>query len=301
MNRLFTFGCSFTNYNWPTWADLYGLEFGPLHYNWGYPGLGNRAIAERVAECHARMSLTSEDTVIIQWSSPLRHDYMRTNQRKTTEGTKWMTHGSIFSKENASVFDRRWIDTFWDEKAYLIHTLNNIILTIGLLNSVGVKWMMTSMNDLSLVGNELSENTFGGEYQPPGKLNHFWDLDSTLVFYKEEIWDRYKDKWLDPIIDVVFETPDLSWFFDFDKSRDIEKTYPVKDGKWEEAHPTIRQHAIWMLGMKDRLGLEPKYISEQISLIKEIEDLKEKTKTFQEFEHAIMNTEWFISRQYRGL
>ena len=47
-NRLFVFGCSFTMYAWPTYADFLGYEFD--HYeNWGFPGLGNRAIAERVA------------------------------------------------------------------------------------------------------------------------------------------------------------------------------------------------------------------------------------------------------------
>lgn len=300
MKRLFTFGCSFTNYNWPTWADLLGQEYLPLYYNWGYPGLGNRAIAERVAECHARMDIGPEDTVVVQWSSPLRNDYMKFDLRTTTEGTKWKTHGSIFSKENSRIYDRKWIADFWDEKAYLVHTLNNIILTIGILESTGCSWRMTAMNDITLVGNELSERTFGGEYQPKG-LKHFWELDHSLDFYRELIWEKHKDKWVDDVINVVFDTPELCWAFDFDKTRDIEKTYPVKDGKWEEAHPTIRQHAIWMLGLKESLGLKPELTQEQLNLIKEVEGLKDSTSTFQQFEKGIMDTEWFISRQYRGL
>jgi len=298
--RLFTFGCSFTNYNWPTWADLYGLEYGAFHYNWGYAGLGNRAIAERLAECHARMEINSEDTVIIQWSSPLRHDYMRTNVRKT-EGTYWATHGSVFSKENSKVFDYKWINTFWDEKAYLIHTLNNIVLTIKFLEGIGCKWMMTSMNDLQLVGNDLGDKTFGGEYQPSGRLKKFYDVFPDLIFYKEAIWDKYPNKWIDPIINVVEESHELSWSFDFDKTRDVEKSFSVKNGIWEEAHPTVRQHAIWMLKLKDEMGLDPKLSPEQIYLIKQIEEIKENTKTFQEFENRIMSTDWFIQRQYRGL
>jgi len=298
--RLFTFGCSFTNYNWPTWADLYGLEFGAFHYNWGYAGLGNRAIAERLAECHARMEISAEDTVIIQWSSPLRHDYMRTNTHKI-EGTCWATHGSVFSKENSKVFDYKWIQTFWDEKAYLIHTLNNIILTIKFLEGTGCKWMMTSMNDLQLVGNELGDKTFGGEYQPKDKLKKFFNAYPDLMFYKEFIWDKYKDHWVDPIINVVEESHELSWSFDFDKNRDVEKSYPVKNGKWDEAHPTVRQHAIWMLKMKDDMGLDPRLTAEQVHLIKTIENIKETTKTFKEFEDGIMQTDWFIHRQYRGI
>jgi len=298
--RLFTFGCSFTNYNWPTWADLIGLEYGSFHYNWGYAGLGNRAIAERLAECHARMMISPNDTVIIQWTSPLRHDYMRTNVRKL-EGTYWATHGSIFSKENAKVFDYKWINTFWDEKAYLIHTLNNITLAIQFLEGIGCKWMMTSMNDMQLVGNELNDDTFGGEYQLKDKMRKFYDVFPDLTFYKEHIWDNYQDHWVDPIINAIDESSEFSWKFRFDKNRDVEKSYPVRDGLWDEAHPTPRQHAIWMLMLKDRMGLDPRLTHEQGQLIHQFEKIKENTKTFKEFEDAIMNTDWFIQRQYRGL
>ena len=37
--------------------------------NWGFPGLGNRAIAERVAECHIKNNITKDDTVLVQWST----------------------------------------------------------------------------------------------------------------------------------------------------------------------------------------------------------------------------------------
>ena len=73
MTRLYVLGCSFSNYAWPTWADMLGLEFDEYE-NWAFPGLGNRAIAERVAEIHARNTLTKDDTVVIQWTSHLRHD-----------------------------------------------------------------------------------------------------------------------------------------------------------------------------------------------------------------------------------
>ena len=50
MGRLFTFGCSFTKYTWPTWADLLGLEFDEFE-NWGVSGGGNVCTANRVIEC----------------------------------------------------------------------------------------------------------------------------------------------------------------------------------------------------------------------------------------------------------
>src|SRR6056300_1631069 len=107
-NRLFTFGCSYTLYNWPTWADLLGLEY-PIFFNWGYAGLGNRAIAERLAEAHARFNINESDTVIIQWSSPLRHDWMHFG-KGGDDLSNWRTHGSIFSKENSKIFKYDWIE-----------------------------------------------------------------------------------------------------------------------------------------------------------------------------------------------
>ena len=40
MKRLFTFGCSVTEFIWPTWADILGREF-DYYENWGRVGAGN--------------------------------------------------------------------------------------------------------------------------------------------------------------------------------------------------------------------------------------------------------------------
>ena len=48
--RLFVFGCSFTKYYWPTWADIIGQEF-EYYENWGEIGSGNLRIAHRITEC----------------------------------------------------------------------------------------------------------------------------------------------------------------------------------------------------------------------------------------------------------
>jgi len=43
MSRLFTFGCSYTNYRWSTWADCLAPEFDYFE-NWGQSGGGNHYI-----------------------------------------------------------------------------------------------------------------------------------------------------------------------------------------------------------------------------------------------------------------
>ena len=41
--RFFAFGCSFTNYYWPTWADIIGQDSN-FYENWAQPGAGNHFI-----------------------------------------------------------------------------------------------------------------------------------------------------------------------------------------------------------------------------------------------------------------
>lgn len=62
MNRLFTFGCSFTNYMWPTWADILAIEF-DSYRNWGRIGAGNHFIFYSLLECINRNEITADDAM----------------------------------------------------------------------------------------------------------------------------------------------------------------------------------------------------------------------------------------------
>jgi hypothetical protein len=291
MSRLFTFGCSFTLYNWPTWADLFGLEF-PQAFNWGCPGIGNRGILERLFECDARMNFVPTDTIIIQWTSYLRHDYMRTNTIDKENIFSWKTCGSIFNKNNQNIFDRNWISKFWEERVYFIHTLNAIVGAIGFLEGKNCKWAMTSMNDLCTVGNNIEDATFGGEYQNSKNLPKFWDLDKNLDFYKTKIWENNKDKWISPMINVIEECPEYNATFHYDKDG---------KGKWEEAHPSIKQHAIWLLSLKDYLQLDVNLTKEQTEMVIKMTDLQKNAKNYKDFEEKINNTLWGKTWRVLGL
>lgn len=70
-NTLYAFGCSFTMYKWPTWADY--LHVGGLaknYQNWGLPGGSNDFIFYSVVECLD--NITTQDIVCIMWSQPHR-------------------------------------------------------------------------------------------------------------------------------------------------------------------------------------------------------------------------------------
>lgn len=74
MSRLFTFGCSFTKYHYPTWADIVGSCFNE-YQNWARGSAGNNFILSSLQECHARNNLTAADTVIILFAPLTRYDY----------------------------------------------------------------------------------------------------------------------------------------------------------------------------------------------------------------------------------
>ena len=251
MKRLFAFGCSYTSYSWPTWANLLSFEYDEF-YNWGLAGLGNRAIAERVAEANVRYTFTEEDTVIVQWSSHIRNDWWhQTSLPDRHPG--WKTAGSIFNYINASLYDEKWIKTFFFEPAFLMHTLNNISLTQEFLKSVGCTWYMTSIGDIRNMGTDLREGVGYGE-KPNVNLSklaetvqYAWDAIPELKIYESQIWKKHKDKWLEPIENVAKKNIDLTFKF-------LDTLAP--GGEFYDVHPSTSQHLIWLdEELKDKLSI----------------------------------------------
>jgi hypothetical protein len=151
MKRLFTFGCSFTQYAWPTWADVLGQQF-DQYENWGKSGAGNLFIACAVSECHVKNQLGADDTVAIMWSSITREDRYFDNY--------WHTPGNIYSQD--SLYDAAWIKKYADPRGYLIRDLSMVNLVAGFLDSLGVQYYFLSMMDLDApetgVGNDDNNN-----------------------------------------------------------------------------------------------------------------------------------------------
>jgi len=184
MTRLFTFGCSYTLYCWPTWADLLGLKFDE-YQNWAQSGGGNRFIFERLVEANTRHKFTAEDIIIVQWTTHQRHDYYR-------EG--WWAGGNIFSSEH---FDHDYIDKYFDIKASVMHSLNYISAAQQLLDNTSANWYMTSLVDLTI---PLPEYTCGAsdEYKDINNVDH---LNSRSIFVSWPALQIYEpilegDRWL---------------------------------------------------------------------------------------------------------
>lgn len=132
--RLFTFGCSFTRYAWPTWADIASTQFDSTE-NWAQVGGGNAFIFYSLCEAIKRNNITADDTVAIMWTSISRED-----RWLTTKG--WITPGSIY---NQNIYHQDWVQQFADPTGYLIRDLAFISAARMMLNNIGCAWHFFSI------------------------------------------------------------------------------------------------------------------------------------------------------------
>ena len=135
--RFFTFGCSFTCYMWPTWADIISKEMPNAEfYNFGLSGGGNPLISYRVAETNNRYKFTDTDLVMIMFSTYCREDRWVTDR-------KWIAGGNIF---NNKFYPDSWVKEFADERGYLIRDAAVIDMTVKYLeHTPATSFCMLSM------------------------------------------------------------------------------------------------------------------------------------------------------------
>lgn len=123
MSRLFTFGCSYTLWPWPTWADIVAHELKIPHQNWGLPGLGNVGINNRIIECDLKNNINSDDYVLVVWSSWTREDRFKV-KKSHTPYTGWSCFGDVFD-----TYDKQFVDNYWSLSNDLYKNSTAIIQT----------------------------------------------------------------------------------------------------------------------------------------------------------------------------
>jgi len=126
VKRIFVFGCSFTHYFWPTWANIVSKEIPEATlYNFGSSGLGNLAISCKVSEAHVKFQFNENDLVMILWSTFLRED-------------RWI-HGRWFGNGNVYVtgfYDKKFTETYSDVCGYIIRDFSLINMTMTFLDAL---------------------------------------------------------------------------------------------------------------------------------------------------------------------
>ena len=142
MNRLFTFGCSFSGWAWPTWADILCFDANKKNFsiveNYGRAGAGNLYIFTRLWEAHAKYNFNENDIVIIQWTSFTRED-------RYVEG-HWVTPGNIFTQ---NIYNKDFLNRWSDPKHFYYRDYSLIIATQNALKNIGCKTIFLSMTPIS--------------------------------------------------------------------------------------------------------------------------------------------------------
>lgn len=123
--RVFAFGCSFTNYVYPTWADIIFNEIDGECYNYGLSGAGNLLITTRIAEANTRFNFCETDLILVMYTTAFRED-------RWIDGT-WVAHGNIF---NQGYYDKDFVKNYVDPTGCLIRDLALIEMSSRYIKSL---------------------------------------------------------------------------------------------------------------------------------------------------------------------
>lgn len=106
MKRVFCFGCSWTAYQWATWANLlcYGAkQHGYQTHNYAKAGIGNEGIFKSIVAANAIHNFTDQDIICILWTSWCRED-------RFIKGS-WMNAGNVY---NNTRFSKDFVENYCD-------------------------------------------------------------------------------------------------------------------------------------------------------------------------------------------
>jgi hypothetical protein len=144
-HRLFTIGCSFTKYDWDTWADYVG-SFYKEHINLGAPGAGNQFIATELTEAILDYDITPKDRIVIQWSSCQREDrYLSKVDSNLFKYHYWRMEGSMYDQE---FYSKEWVERYTTKEHFVKRDFMLIHNMFNTLKYLKIPFLMTSMIDI---------------------------------------------------------------------------------------------------------------------------------------------------------
>jgi hypothetical protein len=252
MSRIFTFGCSFTEYIWPTWADIILKD--NKGYNFGKTGAGYDQIMYSILEADRQYTFTHEDKIIIMFTTPIRWDLIKGSK------TSWICSGQI-TNSNYS----QYLDELYSVDGLIFKSIYNIVLIDSYLKQKHLNYYFGSINNLFQdVGNyfenlELEPETYEliDHVRSNIKFNmtsfHDYLYPNSKEWVKTKVWEEYVDyhptiteqyEWVKNIllkkIDIDVKTT----------NEDVSKIQEMVDGmkstsemyKLEETFPSFYEH-----------------------------------------------------------
>ena len=162
MSRLITIGCSLTQYDYPTWADMAGTHF-EEHYNLGNPGCGHNYMLNIFTEADILLNLGEGDTVIVMSTSFVRYDV-------------WLPNGDWGWQGNGNVYvgmPQEFLKNFYSDE-------HNLMQSFSCLKSIYEICKSKKINFILLKGFPTDFN------------NHYYNVD--VEFFDNQINELFNFK-----------------------------------------------------------------------------------------------------------
>lgn len=203
--RFFAFGCSFTQYCWPTWADIISKEF-KESYNYGRSGGGNFFIYQSLIEAILKHKIDKNDLVMIMFSNVTRED-------RFTKARGWITPGNLYFQNE---YDNKFLKNYMCDHGYLMRDLNLVTGCALALDSIACDYKLMSIVP------------FDSKQSDGIKMS---EIDYLLKFYKTTL-----DAVEPSVLDAVFKG---DW-----NTKQPRPTYHVswQKEKYSDNHPTPAEH-----------------------------------------------------------
>lgn len=215
MSRLFTFGCSYTNYAYPMWPWHFVNNFDSI-YNSGRAGAGNEYIFHSVVDALAKHRLKEGDTVVVIWSSYYRFD-------RFDQDYGWITHGGIFANPN-----NEYLRNIWSLRGAAHKTWSYMTILTELFELKNIKFCFGSLYDLVTTDFNDGSECFQSDYN---RLpNNIFDLIPKHLHLKDK-----RDKFC-KLDYITFQTN----MIEKNKDEHYRVIYSDSDSETQwEVHPTI--------------------------------------------------------------
>ena len=244
--RLFTFGSSYTEYDWATWANILGFElklkYDSQFYNFGKGGAGNTYISNLISQTDQYYNFNENDLVIVCWTSIIREDRWKYD--------KWNCDGNIYLANK--VFDAKTRRSLIDHTHFLMRDLANIKLVDNLLQSK-TRYHFLSTEELyddtlflpqddhykKLIKNY--KNVL--EKISPGYMEVLWnnDLSKKMSADSKSLHKYYTDGHPSPIEHFYYLLKTFEYEFSSETKSIVKKTYDAYKNLILEVYDDIKQ------------------------------------------------------------
>lgn len=197
--RIFTFGCSFTNYHWPMWPKIIAADLNIPLWNYGGAGSGNQRIFNTLMQADCLYNFDVDDLVMICWTNVCREDRFK--------DSRWVTPGNIFTQDT---YDQKYIENWANPTWYMLRDYATIKATAEWLENKACQKHMMSMCNVFY------------------RLEQYGILEE--IYQNDEIYYMYKST-LDKILPSFY---DVLWNNDLIYSKPERlKIHP----KFNDSHP----------------------------------------------------------------